>query len=61
MQRRTLLLCLLMLALTAGACTPARNNQITAPKKKGPTEQIKIGFSMDTLKEERWQRDKKFG
>jgi D-xylose transport system substrate-binding protein len=30
----------------------------TARKKKGPNEQIFIGFLMDTLKEERWQRDK---
>src|SRR5918911_1621713 len=27
-------------------------------RKKGPNEPVKIGFSMDTLKEERWQRDK---
>ena len=27
-------------------------------KKKGPNDPIFIGFSMDTLKEERWQRDK---
>ncbi len=27
-------------------------------KKKGPNETVRIGFSMDTLKEERWQRDK---
>lgn len=30
----------------------------TARKKKGPNEQVFIGFLMDTLKEERWQRDK---
>jgi D-xylose transport system substrate-binding protein len=30
----------------------------TARRKKGPNEQIFIGFLMDTLKEERWQRDK---
>ncbi len=30
----------------------------TARRKKGPNDHIKIGFSMDTLKEERWQRDK---
>jgi len=30
----------------------------TARRKKGPNEPVKIGFSMDTLKEERWQRDK---
>ena len=26
--------------------------------KKGPNDKVRIGFSMDTLKEERWQRDK---
>jgi D-xylose transport system substrate-binding protein len=30
----------------------------SARKKKGPNDPVKIGFSMDTLKEERWQRDK---
>ena len=30
----------------------------TGMKKKGPNETVRIGFSMDTLKEERWQRDK---
>jgi D-xylose transport system substrate-binding protein len=30
----------------------------TARKRKGPNDQIFIGFLMDTLKEERWQRDK---
>ena len=35
----------------AGGATAAR-------RKKGPNEPVKIGFSMDTLKEERWQRDK---
>ena len=30
----------------------------TARKKKGANEQVFIGFLMDTLKEERWQRDK---
>jgi D-xylose transport system substrate-binding protein len=59
MQRRTLLLCLLVLGLTAGACVPGTQQTNNGPrKKKGPTEQVKIGFSMDTLKEERWQRDK---
>ena len=59
MQRRTLLLCLLVLGLIAGACvsgTQQTNNG--RAEKKGSTEQVKIGFSMDTLKEERWQRDK---
>ena len=30
----------------------------TARKKKGPNDKVFIGFLMDTLKEERWQRDK---
>ena len=30
----------------------------TAQRTKGPNDPVKIGFSMDTLKEERWQRDK---
>lgn len=29
-----------------------------ARAKKGPNDPVKLGFSMDTLKEERWQRDK---
>jgi len=51
---------LLVLAILVGACVS--NNQPTnntaARKKKGPNEPVLIGFSMDTLKEERWQRDK---
>src|SRR6266566_6612431 len=59
MQRVTLLLGVVILGLIMGACvsgTQQTNNG--ARKKKGPNEPIKIGFSMDTLKEERWQRDK---
>lgn len=41
------LLLVLMAALFIGACS-------SAPKEK----KIKIGFAMDTVKEERWQRDK---
>ncbi|HYP01454.1 MAG TPA: substrate-binding domain-containing protein, partial [Pyrinomonadaceae bacterium] len=56
--------------LAAAACTGASetgNNSGsggnaggagTARKKKGPNDQVFIGFLMDTLKEERWQRDK---
>jgi D-xylose transport system substrate-binding protein len=49
----------LSLALFAGSCVqPAdqSNTQTRAPKKAG--ERVRLGFSMDTLKEERWQRDK---
>ena len=37
---------------------PQPTNNSAAKKKKGPNEPVLIGFSMDTLKEERWQRDK---
>ncbi|MCP9494917.1 MAG: D-xylose ABC transporter substrate-binding protein [Pyrinomonadaceae bacterium MAG19_C2-C3] len=56
----TLLIALFALVLTAcvgapqeGASTTNTNAPATAANGK-----IKIGFSMDTLKEERWQRDK---
>jgi D-xylose transport system substrate-binding protein len=48
-------------ALTLAGCTPppadqtANSGNSTA---KQPGQPIRIGFSMDTLKEERWQRDK---
>ncbi len=60
MQRQTLLLCVVVLGLLAGACVSGRQQTNTAGtrKKKGPNDPISIGFSMDTLKEERWQRDK---
>jgi len=47
------------MALVTGACVSSTQQTNTgARKKKGPNDPIKIGFSMDTLKEERWQRDK---
>src|SRR5882757_574461 len=58
MQRRTLLLCLVLLGLVGSACTSGSQSTSGTRKKKGPNEKIKIGFSMDTLKEERWTRDK---
>lgn len=69
-----LLLAATLLLLTASACTSGGTGDNTAGnsggssgsgggaqtarKKKGANEQIFIGFLMDTLKEERWQRDK---
>lgn len=48
-----------MLALISGACVSGSQQTGNGTKrKKGPNEPVKIGFSMDTLKEERWQRDK---
>ncbi|MBA3355152.1 MAG: substrate-binding domain-containing protein [Pyrinomonadaceae bacterium] len=60
MRRATLVSCFIILALLAGACVsgPQQTDDGGARKKKGPNEPVVIGFSMDTLKEERWQRDK---
>ena len=59
MRRSTLVLCFCLFALVAGACVSGTQQSNTGTrKKKGPNETVKIGFSMDTLKEERWQRDK---
>jgi D-xylose transport system substrate-binding protein len=60
MQRGALIICLVALALIAGGCVSGtQQTNTTGPRrKKGPNEPVKIGFSMDTLKEERWQRDK---
>lgn len=48
---------LLLLTLFIGACVNAP--QETPSAQRASTDRpIRIGFSMDTLKEERWQRDK---
>ncbi len=48
------------LALAGCVQSPSENANAggAARKAKGPGEKVRIGFSMDTLKEERWQRDK---
>ncbi|HEX8129729.1 MAG TPA: substrate-binding domain-containing protein [Pyrinomonadaceae bacterium] len=72
MSRRKLFIlpALLLLLAGAAACTSgdsgtgssgggnAGSGAGTARRKKGPNDKIFIGFLMDTLKEERWQRDK---
>jgi D-xylose transport system substrate-binding protein len=60
MPHRTLIVCLVLMALVTGACVSSTQQPNTGASrpKKGPNDPIKIGFSMDTLKEERWQRDK---
>ena len=60
MRDRILSVCLVLLALVTGACVSStqQTNTGAARAKKGPNDPVKIGFSMDTLKEERWQRDK---
>ena len=72
-SRWSLLVATTLLALAASACTSGTGDNAagggngngsssgdaqTARKKKGANEQVFIGFLMDTLKEERWQRDK---
>ena len=61
MRRASIVFFFLMLALMVGACVSGpqqpTNNSATRTKK-GPNDPVVIGFSMDTLKEERWQRDK---
>ena len=60
MPHRTLMVGFVLLALVSSACVSStqQTNTGAARTKKGPNDPIKIGFSMDTLKEERWQRDK---
>ncbi len=60
MRRETLISCVILLAMIAGACVSGTETTTTgtARKTKGPNEPVVLGFSMDTLKEERWQRDK---
>ncbi|MCA1604877.1 MAG: substrate-binding domain-containing protein, partial [Acidobacteria bacterium] len=60
MRRSTLIVLVLLFALVVGACVSGtqQTSNSGARKPKGPNDKIKIGFSMDTLKEERWQRDK---
>ena len=72
-SRLLLLVATTLLLLVASACTSGTGDNAagggggnssgsgdaqTARKKKGANEQVFIGFLMDTLKEERWQRDK---
>ena len=59
MRRATLVTALLLSGVFTGACVSGTQPGNSGPRKaKGPNETVKIGFSMDTLKEERWQRDK---
>jgi len=57
---RALLVCLVLATMVAAGCVSGNRdtNVGGSRKKKGPNEPVSIGFSMDTLKEERWQRDK---
>src|SRR6478736_4060148 len=57
MKRLTTLVLFLFAIFVLGACEkrPESNTGGRGAKSGGP---VRIGFSMDTLKEERWQRDK---
>jgi len=56
MKRLTTLVVFLLAILVLGACEKRpESNTGGGAKSGGP---VRIGFSMDTLKEERWQRDK---
>src|SRR6266576_386298 len=56
---RTIVLCALVPLILTTACVSGNKTSGGGErKKKGPNDPVVIGFSMDTLKEERWQRDK---
>src|SRR5688572_318863 len=55
------LLAVLVSAILAACATPSGNQATsggTGANKSDPNRKIKIGFSMATVKEERWQRDR---
>jgi D-xylose transport system substrate-binding protein len=60
MRRSTSIVFLFLLSLIISGCVSSSqpNNAGVTRKKKGPNDPVVIGFSMDTLKEERWQKDK---
>ncbi|MEO5859108.1 MAG: substrate-binding domain-containing protein [Pyrinomonadaceae bacterium] len=53
------ILVLLAAAIFAISCTgPVQNNTSSPTNRADGSERLKIGFAMDTLKEERWVRDR---
>ncbi|MCH4826665.1 MAG: D-xylose ABC transporter substrate-binding protein [Planococcus sp. (in: firmicutes)] len=59
-KNRWRLMVLLFISLFVGACTPAEQAVKKNPEKTvvaANDDTVKIGFSMDTLKEERWLKD----
>ena len=56
---KTKALVVLMLLALVGACTgPDQGTNAGPAGAKDPNRKLKIGFAMDTLKEERWVRDR---
>ena len=58
MQTKLVLIAAVSALAFAFACVSGPQTNPGGHKIKGPNETVRIGFSMDTLKEERWQRDK---
>src|ERR1044071_1877177 len=58
MQTKLVLVGVILAFALVVACVSGPQTNSGGSKKKGPNETVRIGFSMDTLKEERWQRDK---
>ncbi|MGB6408912.1 MAG: D-xylose ABC transporter substrate-binding protein [Planococcus donghaensis] len=59
-KNRLRFMVLLFISLFVGACTPAEQAVKKNPEKTvvaANDDTVKIGFSMDTLKEERWLKD----
>ena len=53
------ILFLFAVAIFAISCTgPVQNNSSTPTNRPDGSKKLKIGFAMDTLKEERWVRDR---
>ena len=55
-MKHTTILLILAVAILSFGCAGAGTSP--AADSKAPGRKIKIGFSMDTLKEERWQKDR---
>lgn len=58
MRTKMILMGAVSVVALATACVSGPQNGAGGMKKVGPNDTVRIGFSMDTLKEERWQRDK---
>ncbi len=62
MKGLLLLTFIFVIALISGCVNAPQDNSTktatNAPASSDPNKKIKIGFAMDTLKEERWVRDK---
>lgn len=57
MKRTLVAACILIAAGCVNAPKESSTTETSTAPHKGP---VRIGFSMDTLKEERWQRDKEY-